>query len=73
VKVFFTVSLSLEGEGQGEVKRVRGSFPLTSILSRGGERKITVRDLSRGKEGDLIRAAVRDRGRSAPVPGPHFA
>jgi hypothetical protein len=35
------------------VKKGTGIIPLTSVLSPGGERKITVRDLYRGMEGDF--------------------
>jgi len=60
----------LRGEGRGEgeclsflllervrvrVKKGMGSFPLTSILSLGGERKIREWGFLRGSEGDFLR------------------
>jgi hypothetical protein len=35
------------------VKKVRGTFPLTSLLSHGGERKIKVQAFIGGWKGDL--------------------
>jgi len=48
------------------VEKVRGSFPLTSILSPGGARKIKVRDFSEGERGGFVCKKKR-RGRRNPA------
>jgi hypothetical protein len=43
------------------VKKVRGTSPLTSLLSHGGERKIKVHGLYRGMEGGFEPEALRGK------------